>query len=525
MIYQIYPRSFCDASGDGVGDLEGVRRHLDHVAWLGADAIWLSPFYRSPMADFGYDVSDYCDVDPLFGDLDMFDRLVAEAHRRGLKVIVDFVPNHSSDRHPWFEESRSSRDNPKHDWYYWRDGRTDEQGGSGPPGSEGRLPNNWRAAFPGIGRTEFPPAWTWDETRAQFYLHLFLAEQPDLNWGNRDVRAAMEDVLRFWMERGADGFRVDVIHGIGKDPSLPDLPPNLAPIPEIALNDHASAHSYISSLRSVVDSWPQTPPRMLVGEVVLPTAGHTLAYYGSATSPELNLVFNFHPLRAPWQAAAWRRRVQEVEEMLGPGGWWPTWVLSNHDNPRHRTRYGTEARARAAALLLLTLRGTPFLFAGEEIGLEDAEIPPGRAVDPGGRDGCRAPIPWDAAPAHGWAGGPDPWLPWPPGAGDRMNVAAQLDEPESMLHLYRRILEERRTSPALTHGTFSWLASPEDLLVYLRQDGGDARLVAINFGEDATLDLPDPGWRVQIRTRTGAPPSGEGSVLVRRDEAVLLTRS
>lgn len=290
MIYQIYPRSFCDASGDGVGDLEGVVTHLDHVAWLGADAIWLSPFYTSPMADFGYDVSDYCDVDPLFGDLDVFDPLVAEAHRRGLKVIVDFVPNHSSDRHPWFEESRSSRDNPKHDWYYWREGKTDADGGWGPPGSEGRLPNNWRAAFPGVGRKEFPPAWTWDDTRSQFYLHLFLAEQPDLNWGNPEVRAAMEDVLRFWMGRGADGFRVDVIHGIGKDPSLADLPPNLAPIPEIALNDHPSAHPYISSLRSVVDSWPQAPSRMLVGEVVLPTAGHTLAYYGSASSPELNLV-------------------------------------------------------------------------------------------------------------------------------------------------------------------------------------------------------------------------------------------
>ncbi|HVA75070.1 MAG TPA: alpha-amylase family glycosyl hydrolase [Acidimicrobiales bacterium] len=523
MIYQIYPRSFCDASGDGVGDLEGIRRHLDHVARLGTDAIWLSPFFKSPMADFGYDVSDYCDVDPLFGDIDTFDRLVQQAHERGLKVIVDFVPNHTSDRHPWFEESRSSRDNPKHDWYYWRDGRTDAEGGWGPPGSEGRMPNNWRAAFPEVGGKEFPPAWTWDRRRDQFYLHLFLEEQPDLNWGNPGVRAAMEDVLRFWMARGVDGFRIDVIHGIGKDPALPDLPPNLAPIPVIALNDHPSAHPYVCSLRSVVDTWEEPPRRMLVGEVVLPTAGHTLAYYGTAALPELNLVFNFHPLRAPWQASAWRRRVQEVEEMLGPGGWWPTWVLSNHDNPRHRTRYGSEGRARAAALLLLTLRGTPFLYAGEELGLEDAEVPPQRSVDPGGRDGCRAPIPWDATPAHGWAGGPDPWLPWPPGAAAGMNVADQMDDPDSVLHLYRRILVARKASPALLHGTFRWIESPQDTLAYTRESGGDTRLVVINFGDrEVKVGLPEGCWNLQVRTGRGSGPDVADHLVLRGEEAALL---
>ena len=528
MIYQIYPRSFCDASGDGVGDLDGICRHLDHLSWLGVDAVWLSPFYKSPMADFGYDVSDHCDVDPLFGDLESFDRLVGLAHERDIKVIVDFVPNHTSDRHPWFEESRSSRANPKRDWYFWRDGRGDADGGTGPPGSAGRLPNNWRAAFPGVGGSEFPPAWTWDDKTQQFYLHLFLDEQPDLNWGNPEVRSAMEDVLRFWMGRGVDGFRVDVIHGIGKDPALPDLPADLAPIPEIALNDDPSAHPLIASLRQVVDSFGTAPGRMLVGEVVLPTSGHTLAYYGSPEAPELNLVFNFHPLRAPWQADAWRLRVQEVEEMLGPGGWWPTWVLSNHDNPRHRTRYGTETRARAAAVLLLTLRGTPFLYAGEELGLEDAEVPLRLAVDPGGRDGCRAPIPWDATPAHGWAGGPEAWLPWPPGAGSGMNVEEQMADPSSVLHLYRLVLAARSGSHALRHGTFRWLDSPPDTLAYARESDRDVRVVVINFADRPVevptrgAQWPDVAWDVELRTAATAPGRASDPLKLDPEEAAVL---
>ena len=522
VVYQIYPRSFCDGSGDGVGDLDGICRHLDHLSWLGVDAIWLSPIYTSPMADFGYDVSDYCGVDPLFGDLDTFDRLVEQAHARGIRVILDFVPNHSSDRHPWFLESRSSRDSPKRDWYFWRDGRSDEDGGHGPPGSSGRLPNNWRAAFLGIGGTEFPPAWTWDEATGQFYLHLFLAEQPDLNWGNPEVRAAMEDVLRFWLARGADGFRVDVIHAIGKDPALPDLPPDLAPIPEVALNDHPSAHPAIASLRATVDAWQEPPRRMLVGEVVLPTSGHTLAYYGTPEAPELNLVFNFHPMRAPWNAAAWRRQIQEVEEMLGPGGWWPTWVLSNHDNPRHRTRYGSEGRARAAAVLLLTLRGTPFLYAGEELGLQDADIPRGREVDPGGRDGCRAPIPWDRSPAHGWAGGPNPWLPWPPGASTGSNAADQMEQQGSMLHLYRSLLEIRRSSPALSHGSFRWLESPEQTLLYARETGDDLRVVAINFGgEPVDVAIPEGRWTVALRTHDDSAGPTDALRLAPEEAAVL----
>jgi alpha-glucosidase len=523
VVYQIYPRSYCDASGDGVGDLEGISAHLDHLTWLGIDAIWLSPFYRSPMADFGYDISDHCDVDPLFGDLAAFDRLVQQAHDRGLKVIVDFVPNHTSDRHPWFEESRSSRINPKRDWYYWRDGRSDSEGGTGPAGCEGRLPNNWRAAFAGVGGTDFPPAWTWEPETQQFYLHLFLSEQPDLNWENPAVRAAMEDVLSFWMARGVDGFRIDVVHAIGKDPRLPDLPSDLAPIPEIALNDHPSAHPYTASMRSVVDAWEGGPARMLVGEVVLPGAADSVSYYGTREQPELNLVFNFHPLRAPWRAGVWRRRIEEVEELLGPPGWWPTWVLSNHDNARHRTRYGSEARARAAAVLLLTLRGTPFLYAGEELGLEDAHVPHDRQVDPGGRDGCRAPIPWDSSPSHGWAGGPDPWLPWPPGAASGMNVADQMVEPSSMLSLYRRVLRLRRSSTALQSGAFRWVDSPEGTLAYMRGDGGAAKLIAVNFTDAPVgMDLPERLWATELRSAgpPGATPAG--SLRLGPDEAAIL---
>jgi alpha-glucosidase len=541
--YQIYPRSFCDGSGDGIGDLEGIRRHLDYLSWLGVDAIWLSPFYPSPMADFGYDVSDYCDVDPLFGTLVDFDRLVTEAHRLGLKVLVDWVPNHTSDQHPWFVASRSSRDDPKRAWYWWRDDRPDDAGGSGPPASEGRLPNNWRAAFPGVGLTELPPAWTRDEASGQWYLHLFLPQQPDLNWTNPQVRAAMAEVLRFWLARGVDGFRVDVIHGLGKDPALADLPPELAPVPISAINDQPATHPIIAALRTELDQWPDPPPRMMVGEVFLPEPAQVVTYYGSAEHPELHLAFNFKPLFTGWDAAAWRRRIDEVEILFEPRGAWPTWVLSNHDRPRHRTRYGSEARARAAAVLLLTLRGTPFLYAGEELGLENADVPLERRLDPGGRDACRAPIPWDGTPGHGWAGGPNAWLPWPPGADAGRTVAEERVRPASMLHLYRTLLAVRRESEALRTGEFSWWpggggdgdSGPAGVLAYLRTAGGtagssthsstpdstpsptpagaadDVRLVVVNFTDaPEAIDLPPGQWTVQVSTGAAGAAGAAG---------------
>jgi len=470
VVYQIYPRSFGDANGDGVGDLEGIRRRLDHLAWLGVDAIWLSPFYRSPMKDFGYDVSDHCDVDPLFGTLADFDRLLAEAHARGLRVLVDWVPNHTSDEHPWFVEARSSRASARRRWYVWRDGRPE------------RPPNNWRAAF------RDGPAWTWDDATAQWYLHLFLPEQPDLDWGNPEVVAAMHATLRFWLERGVDGFRVDVVHCLGKDPALADFPAAHAGIPACALVHEPRTLELIRELRRVLEEY--SGERVLVGEVAVPWTDRVAFYYGQGDG--LHLAFNFPPLYAPWDAEAWRERIADAMAQHDPRGAWPTWVLSNHDNRRHRTRYGSEARARAAAVLLLTLRGTPFLYAGEELGLEDAVIPDARRVDPGGRDGCRAPLPWEASAPHGWAGA-EPWLPWPPEAA-RRSVGAQRADAGSILHLYRRLLAARRASPALAQGEFELLPGSPGLLAYRRHRGRDERIVLVNFSGERR-ELPLPGER------------------------------
>ncbi len=458
VVYQIYPRSFADGNGDGVGDLEGIRSRLEYLAWLGVDAVWLSPFYPSPMKDFGYDVSDYCDVDPLFGDLGTFDRLVEEAHRLGIRVLVDLVPNHTSDQHPWFVESRSSRDSPKRHWYIWRDGSPDKP------------PNNWKAAF--LGR----PAWTWDEATEQWYLHLFLPEQPDLNWAEPEVEQALHGVVRFWLDRGADGFRIDVVHALGKNPELPDSPPEWALDPRASVHDDPATHPILRRLRSLADSYAHEP--VLVGEVHLLDTAKIGSYYGD--NDELHLAFNFPALYAGWDAGEWRQQLDQADAVFGPVNAWPTWVLSNHDEPRHRTRYGSEERARAAAVLLLTLRGTPFMYAGEELGLEDAVVPPDRVVDPGGRDGCRAPIPWDGSDSHGW--GSDPWLPWPPDPGTR-NMEALRDDPDSILHLYRRLLELRRSSPALHEGSSRVLESPEGTLAYERAARDGRYVVVINFSD------------------------------------------
>jgi len=463
VIYQIYPRSFADSNQDGVGDLQGIRSHLNHLVRLGVDAIWLSPFYRSPMADFGYDVSDYCDVDPLFGTLADFDALLADAHSVGLRVIVDWVPNHTSDRHPWFEEARRSLDSPKRDFYVWRD-----------PPADGSPPNNWVQTW-----TDGGPAWTLDDRTDQWYLHLFLPEQPDLNWANPAVESAMHDVLRFWLDRGVDGFRMDVLHAIGKHPDLVDDPPEYLPIPHSALNHHSSTHDLVRGLRGVLEEYEGD--RMMVGEVFLLDTALVATYYGSGDG--VHMAFNFPPLMTPWNARLFRARIEDVEREIEPLGW-PSWVLSNHDNPRHRTRYATQARARAAAVLLLTLRGTPFLYAGEELGLEDATVPSERVVDPGGRDGCRAPIPWDPRPGHGWGEG-EPWLPWPPDTATR-NAETEDGDPGSMLELYRRLLRLRRASSALRSGRQELLDAPEGVLAWRRWAGDsvqpeDERIVLINF--------------------------------------------
>lgn len=457
LVYQIYPRSFCDTTGNGVGDLDGIRRHLDHVAELGVDAIWLSPFYRSPMRDYGYDVADYCDVDPLFGDLATFDALVADAHQRGLRVLIDWVPNHTSDQHPWFVESRSARTSPRRDWYHWRD-----------PGPDGGPPNNWVEALT-MGR-----AWTLDEATGQHYLHNFLPSQPDLNWSTPDVVGAMLDTLRFWLDRGVDGFRMDVVNLIGKDPELPDDPTELEGLPHLVLNDRPETHALLREIRAVLDSYPGD--RMAVGEVVLLTIEGILGHLGSPDAPELHLAFNFPPMHHGWDASAWRTSIRTTVDAYTAVGATPTWVLSNHDVVRHRTRYGgSEAVARAAAVLLMTLPGTAFLYAGEELGLEDAVVPTERVLDPGGRDGCRAPIPWDGTPNHGWAAA-EPWLPWPPETETR-NVAAQAADPTSILHLYRRLAALRRR----LSGPLRLLDGPEGTVVFER----DTHTIAVNFTDEA----------------------------------------
>jgi alpha-glucosidase len=462
VVYQIYPRSFADANGDGVGDLNGITARLDHLDDLGVDAVWLSPIFRSPMKYFGYDVADYCAVDPVFGTDDDLDRLIAGLHARDMRLLLDWVPNHTSDQHPWFVESRSSRSNPRRDWYVWRD-----------PAPDGGPPNNWRAAFKGV------PAWTLDETTGQYYLHLFLAEQPDLNWSNPEVEAAMHDTLRHWLDRGVDGFRADVVHLIGKGTALADLPELTDGVPNapVIMIDEPFTHELLRRIRSLVDGYDHDP--MMVGEVYLLRPGQAVTYLGD--DDELHLAFDFRPVHTDWEAAAMRRTIERSQsEFSDPA--WPTWVLSNHDRPRHRSRYGSEEAARAAAVMSLTMRATPFLYAGEEFGLEDAVIPPDRVVDPDGRDGCRAPIPWTPAPDHGW--GDSPWLPFPPDPEHR-NAETLGRDPSSILHLYRTLLRLRRANHDLRAGSFTLIddhdGSDDDLIAFRR---GDTFLIVANFSPE-----------------------------------------
>lgn len=471
VVYQIYPRSFADSNSDGIGDLQGIRQRLDHLSRLGIEVLWLSPVFRSPMADFGYDVSDYCAIDPVFGTLADMDALIADCHDRGMRLMLDWVPNHTSEQHPWFVESRADRTNPKADWYVWRD----------------EPANNWLASFP---RGE--QAWEYDATRNQWYLRCFLREQPDLNWDNPEVEAAMLDTLRFWLDRGVDGFRMDVIHLIGKHLDEDDPASAVArQYGHVPFNDVPETHDRIRRIRALLDSYDGD--RACVGEVYLLDEARMAEYYGN--DDELHLSFNFSFLWAAWDAATVRAKIASTLGHLRSRGAWPTWVLSNHDVPRHRQRYGgAEDVARMAAALLLTLPGTPFVYQGEELGLIDAVIPADRVVDPGGRDGCRAPIPWTDAADHGWPH--EPWLPFVDDA-DESNVENQEREPDSMLKLYRELLHLRRAHPTLQAGGFEMIERTDDVIAYARTavagDGdGEARVyvVAINLGETAA-EVPE----------------------------------
>ncbi|HEU5102740.1 MAG TPA: alpha-amylase family glycosyl hydrolase [Roseiflexaceae bacterium] len=516
IIYQIYPRSFMDSNGDGIGDLPGIAGQLDYLRWLGVDAIWLSPIYPSPMADFGYDVADYTGIDPMFGTLADFDTLMTEAHARGLKVMLDFVPNHSSDEHPWFVESRASRDNPKRDWYIWRD-----------PAPGGGPPNNWLSYFGGS-------AWEQDAATGQYYLHLFDKKQPDLNWRNPAVQTAMLDALRFWLDRGVDGFRVDVIWLMIKDEQFRDNPPNpdhvegqrsLGALLPLYSADQPEVHDIIAMMRRLLDQYDE---RMMVGEIYLPLE-RLMTYYG-VDSSGTHLPFNFQLILLPWGAHTIGAAIEAYEAALPTGGW-PNWVLGNHDQPRIASRIGAQ-QARVAAMLLLTLRGTPTMYYGDEIGMHNVVIPPELAHDPQernqpglglGRDPERTPMQWNAGPNAGFSSG-TPWLPL---ADDYQiaNVEAERDDPHSMLTLYQRLIALRRGTPALEVGSYTPVPAEGDLLAYLRE-GGDRRfLIALNLGQqDQSIALDALGTgRIILSTHLDrADESVGGALSLRADEGVIV---
>ena len=516
VIYQIYPRSFQDSNGDGVGDLPGITRRLDYLRWLGVDAVWISPIYPSPMKDFGYDVADYCAIHPLFGTLDDFDRLLHEAHARHLKVILDFVPNHTSDQHPWFIESRASRASPKRAWYIWRD-----------PAPGGGPPNNWLSNFGG-------PAWTYDEPTGQYYYHAFLKEQPDLNWRNPEVVSTMLDVLRFWLDRGVDGFRVDVLWHLIKDSEFRDNPPNPTWTPEqnpfhevlpVYTSDRPEVHGVIAKMRKLFDRYDA---RVLIGEIYLPVE-KLVKYYGENLEGA-HLPFNFQLILAPWDARHIAGLIEEYEAALPTDGW-PNWVLGNHDNHRIVTRVGP-AQARIAALLLLTVRGTPTLYYGDEIGMHDVDIPQARVQDPFeknvpgkglGRDPERTPMQWDRTHRAGFSTG-EPWLPL---AGDAqsINVGAQRDDPASMLSLYRRLITLRRGEPALEVGRLEAVAADGDVLTYYRRGrSGEADfLVALNFASRPNrLRVPE-GSTIVVSTHVQREGKRTGSEIeLAADEGVVM---
>ncbi len=518
VIYQIYPRSFQDSNGDGVGDLPGILQRLPYLRWLGVDAIWISPIYPSPMCDFGYDVSDYTGIHPLFGTLDDFDRLLAGAHHHDLNVILDLVPSHTSDLHPWFQASRSSRHDPHRDWYIWAD-----------PAPNGGLPNNWLSRFGG-------PAWTFDEATGQYYLHSFLNEQPDLNWRNPNVQAAMLDAMRFWLDRGVDGFRVDVIDRIVKDDLLRDDPPNpdwhpgMEPyksLLHIYSMNRPEVHDVVRSMRSLLDTYPD---RMMVGESYLPIPD-LAKYYGDHLD-EVELAFNFELIRAPWAAPYIRDYIRRYERSL-PEGAWPNWVLGNHDNHRVATRLGPR-QARVAQMLLLTLRGTPTCYYGDELGMPDVHVPPDRIQDPWGknvpdlalgRDPERTPMQWDPT-LHAGFSTAEPWLPLDDNYRS-MNVEAEHNDPNSMLHFVRALLTLRRHTSALTVGTWQPVATkPDTILAYTRKHQDQLTLVALNFSDqNHTLDLSALGTTGRALISTHCDRQSEESLstlLLRENEGVIV---
>jgi alpha-glucosidase len=525
VFYQVYPRSFADSNRDGVGDLPGITARLDYLAELGVDAIWLSPFYLSPGVDCGYDINDHCNVDPVLGTLEDAETLLAQAHARGIRVVVDFVPNHTSQQHPWFVESRSSRENPKRHWYLWRDGKPD-----------GSPPNNWRSVFGG-------PAWTLDPQTGQYYYHAYLEQQPDLNWRNPQVRRAMLEVMRFWLRRGVDGFRVDALRHLIKDQHWRNNPPNQgyrpggnpydALLPTYSA-DRPEIHGVIAAMRRVLDEADgagTSQQRVMVGELYLPIE-RLVRYYG-ADGRGVHLPSNMHLISTPYGAEQIAALIDRYEAAL-PQGAWPNWVLGNHDRHRVASRVGAD-QARVAALLLLTLRGTPTLYYGDEIGMRDVPIAPERLRDrfesnvPGigaGRDPERTPMQWDASSNAGFcAAGVRPWLPV---ADDyrTVNVAAQTRDAGSMLSLVRRLIALRHRERALSVGSYQLAFAGGDLLAYAREHVGRRLLVALNLGpQPQVLDMGPRRLSGVIRLGTRQGREGEpvrGTLALRGDEGAVI---
>ncbi|SFC35256.1 alpha-glucosidase [Parapedobacter composti] len=519
VIYQIYPRSFQDTNGDGIGDLRGIIDRIDYLQWLGIGAIWISPIYPSPMVDFGYDVADYTDINTIFGSMADFDELLLQAHQRNIKVIMDFVPNHTSDCHPWFVESRRATSSPKRDWYIWKDAKPD-----------GSPPNNWRSVFGGSG-------WEWDAPTRQFYFHAFHKAQPDLNWRNNDVQEAMFNVMRFWLDRGVDGFRVDVMWHIIKDELFRDNPPNpeykesqppydqLLPVYS---TDQPEVHDIVAQMRQIADGYGD---RVIIGEVYLPIQ-KLMEYYGP-NNEGAHMPFNFLMLRLPWHAPEIAAAIDQYEGALPTEGW-PNWVLSNHDNPRIASRVG-EAQARIAAMLLLTLRGTPTIYYGDEIGMRDVAIPLEEQQDPQGlnmpeknlsRDPCRTPMQWSADEYAGFSK-VQPWLrvdkKYP-----RINVQQQQNDAYSMLTLYRKLVQLRNDEPALNHGTYTPVYSNDQFIAYRRDaPGADSFFIMLNLTSRPCRYSQPPSDTLKGQVIIATAPEAEGmdiekDIYLNGDEGIVI---
>ena len=522
VIYQIYPRSFADSNGDGIGDLEGIRQKLDYLRDLGVDALWLSPIYPSPDADFGYDVSNYVDIDPKYGSMDDFKALVRDAHAKNIRVILDLVLNHTSDQHPWFVESRKSRDNAYADWYMWL-----------PPKKDGKVPNGWQSIFGGKG-------WEYIPERDEYYFHMFYKEQPDLNWRNPDVEAAIYDVFRFWMQLGVDGFRLDVFNAYFKDPQFRENPPK----PGIRAFDRQE-HIYdtdqpelinvLANIRKIVD---ENPDGYTVGETFLSTPQKAAKYCAPGL---LHTAFNFDYLQCKWNPKSFANTIQIWEDALQEGSW-PTYVLNNHDVVRAGTRYvrGTDdSILKTAAVLLLSMRGTPFLYYGEEIGMRDIPVKRSEIQDPigrkywpfhKGRDGCRSPMQWDASQNAGFSAA-KPWIAVHENAGYR-NVKAQMADSDSLWHIYHQMLQLRKAYPVLRYGMFLPVTfDQKTLLAYLRQDDQQTILVVLNFKRRKTrlalgVNLQRAEWQVLLSTKENEDRFNDpGYIRLQGYEALVLLKT